>query len=225
MSYWKNYWNNIAENKSSLKQVQRDDLSASQLLVIEKHISKVLKINSEDELLDVCCGNGLITMRIAKQCKSVVGIDFSAKLVEAADGNKTCENLRFIEGDATDLSVSLDQKFDKILLNFSFQYFNYKEGLQVVSGLKKRLKPGGLLFIGDIPNQNKWWSYYDTFLKRGYYLKQWICRQPKMGKFWSEKELKSIARKNDMYGEVLEQTSNLPYSHYRFDFLLKHSKV
>ena len=222
MSYWKNYWNNIAENKSPLKQVQRDVISKTQFVLIEKHICDLLKINSNDELLDVCCGNGMITKKIAKHCKHTVGIDFSAKLIQDAQVNNECKKLKFKEENAVLLSDSLHQKFDKILLYFSFQYFNYCEGLQVVAELKKHLKPGGIILIGDIPDHKKLWSYYDSFLKRVFFVKQWICKQPKMGKFWSEKELMALASNNELKGVFLEQPSSLPHSHYRIDFILTH---
>ena len=36
MSYWKNYWNKVAQNSSPLAQVQRDAISKNQLLKIHK---------------------------------------------------------------------------------------------------------------------------------------------------------------------------------------------
>lgn len=224
MSYWKNYWNSVAENSSQLMQVQRDAISESQMGLIEKHICSVLNLQPEDALLDVCCGNGIITKRLARHCKQVVGVDFSEKLITAAQEHNESMNVRFIEEDATQLSRSLDFKFDKILLYFSFQYLNSTQGALVISEMKSLLKPGGKILIGDIPDQKKFWVYYDSFLKRVFYFKQWLVRQPKMGKFWSEKEMNALAAKNYFQGIYLTQDSALPHAHYRFDYVMTFDK-
>jgi len=220
MSYWKDYWNSVAEYKSPLLQVQRDAISESQLLLIEKHICSLLDLQINDVLLDVCCGNGLITKRLAKYCKQVIGVDFSKKLVETAQENSEQVNLHFIEEDATQLTRSIEIKFDKILLYFSFQYLNSMQGALVISEMKKLLKPEGIILIGDIPDQNKFWLYYNTFLKRAFYFKQWILCQPKMGKFWAEIQMDTLAKNNNLKGEYCSQNEDLPHSHYRFDYLM-----
>jgi ubiquinone/menaquinone biosynthesis C-methylase UbiE len=220
MSYWKDYWNNVASHKSPLMQVQRDAISESKMLLIEEHICSLLDLHSDDTLLDVCCGNGLITKRLARHCKQIVGVDFSKRLIAAAQENTESKNLSFIEEDATRLASSLDLKFDKILLYFSFQYLNTTQGALVISEMKTLLKPGGIILIGDIPDQKKFWVYYDSFLKRAFYFKQWLLRQPKMGKFWSVSEMDLLAQQNNLKGKYLCQNTDLPHSHYRFDYLM-----
>ena len=220
MSYWKNFWNKAAQSDSALMQVQRnaDDRT---LAAIESHICKLLNIKKTDEVLDVCCGNGLISTRIAKHCKTVVGVDFSSGLLHSAKEQDLASNIQFIEEDAIDLSNSIHQKFDKIILYYSFQYFDFKQGMQVVSEMKKLLKSRGQILIGDVPNKKKVWTYYDTLPKRFFYFKQWLFKQPKMGKFWSEKEMRMLAEENQLKGLFLQQDKKLPHAHYRFDFLVE----
>jgi 2-polyprenyl-3-methyl-5-hydroxy-6-metoxy-1,4-benzoquinol methylase len=87
--------------------------------------------------------------------------------------------------------------------------------------MKKLLKPNGLILLGDIPDQKHFWSYYNTISKRFFYFKQWLFNQPKMGKFWSEKEMMKIAKQNNLKGTFLKQKEKLPHAHYRFDFVLE----
>lgn len=221
MSYWKNYWNKTGQKQTALQQVQRDDINADQMLAINKHIIQLLDLKPEDTLLDVCCGNGLLSWSLSKSCKTVVGVDFSSSLIASARAMHSNTNLSFVEEDATNLSHTLDLKFDKILLYFSFQYFDRAKGQKVLQEMKKLLKPGGQILIGDVPDKKKFWTYYNTVPKRFFYFKQWLFRQPKMGKFWSEKEMQLLAEQNQLKGVFIEQDKKLPHAHYRFDFLMK----
>ena len=224
MSYWKIYWNNVAQNKSPLKQVQRDAVSKNQLFKIETHICELLNLQETDVILDVCCGNGLLTNRFSSYCKQVVGVDFSNELIKSAQNKYKRHNLSFIEEDATQLSKSIDLKFDKILLYFSFQYFNYSQGELVISEMKKLLKPGGKILIGDVPDKDKFWIFYNNFLKRAFYFKQWLFNQPKMGKFWAEEEMNKLSKENNLAGRLLIQNHSLPHAHYRFDYLMENKQ-
>ncbi len=219
MSYWKNYWNNIAASSSSFKQVQRDAINTYQMEEICAHISQTINLKASDMLLDVCCGNGLISSKLAKKCKSVVAVDFSEKLIKAAKKHCQQNNTEYYIEDALTLSDSIQIRCDKIILYFSFQYFNFHEGVKVIKELKKRLKPGGIIFIGDVPNSSCFWSYYNTFTKRIFYFKQRLFNQPKMGKFWSEKEILVIAERNGLKAEIRTQPKHLPHAHYRFDVI------
>tara|TARA_B110000902_G_C14210243_1_gene551086 strand:- start:87 stop:761 length:675 start_codon:yes stop_codon:yes gene_type:complete len=222
MSYWKNYWNNTALDKSLLNQVQRNSNKKDDgLLLVETHLVELLNLSNSDTLLDVCCGNGLITNRLSKHCNTVLGIDFSPLLIDIATQNNTYSSVEYLVGDATTITKRTNHKFDKIVLNFSFQYFNFEDGLRVVSEMKKLLKPNGLILLGDIPDQKRFWTYYNTFPKRFFYFKQWLFKQPKMGKFWSAQEMMKIAMQNNLKGTFLNQKEKLPHAHYRFDFLLE----
>jgi ubiquinone/menaquinone biosynthesis C-methylase UbiE len=221
MSYWKTYWNTSAKNKSLLQQVQRNtEDSNATLLLIEEHIKTLLQLKYSDCLLDVCCGNGIVTKSLSKHCKSTEGIDFSPQLIKNAKLSNSSSTIKYSVGDATRLAEHTEKKFDKIVLYFSFQYFSYDDGLKVVSEMKKLLKPNGIILLGDIPDRKFFWNYYNTFPKRFFYFKQWIFKQPKMGKFWSEKEMNKIAEATNLKGVFLKQNKNLPHWQYRFDFLL-----
>jgi hypothetical protein len=42
-----------------------------------------------------------------------------------------------------------------------------------------------------------------------------------MGKFWSEEEMNRICKSLGLKGEFMQQKSELPFSNYRFDYLIK----
>ena len=105
MSYWKNYWNNTALDKSLLNQVQRNSNTKDDgLLLVETHLVELLNLSNSDTLLDVCCGNGLITNRLSKYCSAVLGIDFSPLLIDVATQNNPYSSVEYLTGDATTIT-------------------------------------------------------------------------------------------------------------------------
>jgi len=220
MSYWKKYWQKAAQNESLFLQVQRNNnFNTENLKQIEDNICELINLKKEDSLLDVCCGNGLITINLALRCRKAVGVDFCEQMINAANKQSQLSNIEFIKEDALYLGNSIKEKFDIIILYFSFQYFNRSQGEKVIFEMKKLLKPKGKILVGDIPNKNKIWVFYDTPIKRFFYIKQKLFNQPKMGKFWSEKEMKAISKKLNLKGTYIEQPKYLPNMHYRFDYL------
>jgi 2-polyprenyl-3-methyl-5-hydroxy-6-metoxy-1,4-benzoquinol methylase len=87
-NYWKDYYNAKAEKfpQSPLRQVDRTldgrEMSQAQLDLTIEAVIQALELCHTDRVVDLCCGNGLITRAIAQQVASVVAVDFSEKLIE-----------------------------------------------------------------------------------------------------------------------------------------------
>lgn len=220
---WKNFWDNNANANATdvIGQVQRKDLKSTLLTV--NHIVRVLEIKNSDAVLDVCCGNGIITQQIAKKCDSIVGVDLSEMLLNVAKRDYKDMNCLYVNCSALEMSEHVQSNsFDKIYLQFSFQYFDkWKEGEKVIAEMLSCLKPNGKIFIGDITDHKNKYKLYDTPLKKAYYYKQMIQGRNRMGKFWKTTELDTIAKKLNVKGTYLEQSKELPYAHYRFDYLIE----
>tara|TARA_B110000967_G_scaffold198944_1_gene232703 strand:+ start:147 stop:818 length:672 start_codon:yes stop_codon:yes gene_type:complete len=220
---WKKYWDTIAINNpdNKISQVQRKDEESTFLTV--NHIIRILDITRVDKVLDVCCGNGIITCEIAKKCESIIGVDQSENLLKTAKTSSKELNIDYINGSVLKLSELLNgRKFDKIYMQFSFQYFDKKnQGDKVISELLKCLNPMGKIFIGDIPECDKFPDYYNSVIKKLRFYKDRLLLKNEMGKFWKVSELKAICLKNDVKGTYLIQPKELPYSYYRFDYLIE----
>jgi len=66
-------------------------------------------------LLDVCCGTGAFARIAANRCREVVGVDISGIMIRWADNQRrrrSLRHVRFIQGDAADLSGFDDESFD-----------------------------------------------------------------------------------------------------------------
>ncbi len=174
-------------------------------------------------MLDVCCGNGILTQQIAKKGNQIIGVDNSVKLLKVVAENYNDLNVAHINCNALNISQSMENKlFDKIYLQFSFQYFDEKkDGKRVISEMLKSLKPNGKIFIGDIPNHDNFFEFYGSFMKKLRYLKDKMLNKNSMGKFWKVSELDAICQKLGVNETFLKQPKELPYSHYRFDYLIE----
>ncbi len=224
---WKAFWNNRAEMfPERLAQVGRGDGSgyAEEAERFEKtlnHIFSTLKVEEGMPVLDLCCGNGLISHALAEKGAEVLGIDFAEKLLKIAK-KKAPKNARFIQGDALDLEGVVEEKFDRILLHFSLQYFTKeKEVRTLFKSMANLCSPGGMILVSDIPDSAKVGAYYTTPKDKLRRMWHKFKGQDDMGKFWKRKQLVKICSELGLSAEALDQPETLPYAHYRFDLIIR----
>ena len=225
---WQQFWQQQSKQTQPLEQVGRKGGKVVQqedfLKVYASYIAQKINLTSEDVLLDVCCGNGLLTHYFAPYCKQVVGVDFSEQHIQYAQSTYSGGNLSFYCGNALELHELKELEtytFTKSTLCFSFQYFESVElGLRVIEQLVQLLNSEGFIYLADIPDREKWFMYYDTPTKMLRLFKQMLLQQNDMGKFWSEEELNFIATKCNMKGFKMTQPNTFPYAHYRMDYLI-----
>ncbi len=220
---WKHFWDKqalAAEGAEQVGRIMEGKALEPQLMgAIAKHINEQLQLTATDKLLDVCCGNGKLSQLILPYCAEIVGVDFSEKLIAEAQ-QLNAHNIQFVLGDAS--TFSLNQRFDKTLLYFSFQYFEtYAMGKQVIQNLLLHTHPGGHLLIGDICDKRKFFSYYHSPKKLWNWFKQKLTKRNDMGKFWHPNELLRICHELGVKATVIEQENWQPYAHYRFDVLIE----
>jgi len=72
---------------------------------------KMVSFSKNDVVLDLGCGTGLTIPEIAKQVKMVVGMDYSAGMLEKAPKSS---NVIYVLGDAAEIPFE-DKYFDKVV--------------------------------------------------------------------------------------------------------------
>jgi len=113
-----------------------------------------LGIRKEHQVLDLGCGDGTTALPTAKLGAEVLGIDIARNLVEA--GNKRASkhglsNLKFQEGDATNLEQLPDKSFDLIVSVFGAMFA--PKPFDVAKEMVRVTRPGGRIVMGNwIPN-------------------------------------------------------------------------
>ena len=113
-----------------------------------------LGIKSGLKVLDLGCGDGTTALPAAKLGADVLGVDIARNLVEAGNRRARQEglgNLRFQEGDATDLSGLQDKSFDLVVSIFGAMFA--PKPFDVAREMVRVTRPGGRIVMGNwIPN-------------------------------------------------------------------------
>jgi len=113
-----------------------------------------LGIEKGSRVLDLGCGDGTTALPAAKLGADVLGVDIARNLVEA--GNRRAQehglaNLRFQEGDATDLAGLQDKSFDFVVSIFGAMFA--PKPFDVAKEMVRVTRPGGRIVMGNwIPN-------------------------------------------------------------------------
>src|SRR6266436_10539 len=113
-----------------------------------------LGITKGMQVLDLGCGDGTTALPEAKLGADVLGVDIASNLVEA--GNKRVKeqgltNLKFQEGDASNLHELNDHAFDLVVSIFGAMFA--PKPFDVAKEMVRVTRPGGRIVMGNwIPN-------------------------------------------------------------------------
>lgn len=111
---------------------------------------RILNLNPDDKILDLCCGQGRHTLELARRGYKAEGLDRSHYLIVRARTTAKKEGLTipFKEGDARNLRYPPDAFDVVMLLGNSFGYFEtMQDDLRALREVFRVLKPWGRLLI------------------------------------------------------------------------------
>jgi trans-aconitate methyltransferase len=100
-------------------------------------VLELLDAKPGERILDLGCGTGHLTARIAETGANVVGVDRSPEMIHQA--KERYPSLRFEVMDAQE--IQLDSQFDAVFSNATLHWI--KEPERAITGIKKSLRPGG----------------------------------------------------------------------------------
>jgi len=140
-------------------EVMAEDSGQSVLSSLESHILPLVpglvdELRRGIRVLDLGCGRGRIMIRLAElfPSSSFVGMDLSAEAIAAARNEASAKGLRNIEFAAIDLG-DLDEKAETASFDFITTLdavHDQAKPLNVLRGIHRALKPGGLYLMQDI---------------------------------------------------------------------------
>jgi len=109
-----------------------------------------LGITNGLKVLDLGCGDGTTALPEAKLGADVLGVDIASNLVEAGNARAKeagLANLRFEEGDATELAGIPDASFDLVVSIFGAMFAPRPQ--DVAKQMARVTKPGGRIVMGN----------------------------------------------------------------------------
>ena len=111
-----------------------------------------LKLDPRGRVLEIGPGPGWISIWLARQLPGIeiVGLELSPDMIRVAERNRVdegVENVRFVQGDAADLSGFESASFDGVVSNGSLHH--WLRPVVVLDEVARVLKPGGVVAIND----------------------------------------------------------------------------
>ncbi len=99
----KNYYDEIAKGYNNLY--------GSEQLKKWEIAKKIINFKNNEKVLDLGCGTGIITEKIAKRVNSVVGLDLSEEMLKNSIKK---DNVKYVIGDAKKIPFEKNE-FDKVV--------------------------------------------------------------------------------------------------------------
>jgi len=121
---------------------------------VEETVSQLRGLHPQ-RVLEIGCGTGLLLTRLAANCESFIGVDFSPEVLRQLKGylssRPDLSHVQLREGMAHELSFLGDDSVDLVILNSVVQYFPGTDYLlQVLEQAVRVTKKGGHIFVGDV---------------------------------------------------------------------------
>jgi ubiquinone/menaquinone biosynthesis C-methylase UbiE len=105
----------------------------------------LMALQPSDRVLDLGCGTGWASRRMAKVAGEVVGLDMADEMLRRAELTSSAfKNIRYVWGSAESIPAA-DNHFSKVLSVESFYY--YADQGKALDELRRVMAPGGELFI------------------------------------------------------------------------------
>lgn len=177
MSESKNVWKEFFADKKC-----GGHRSSAEEFLSKEAREKLFHLNGGKTLLDFGCGAGELLVYYAKEYERLVGVDFSASMLEEAGKRaleRKCDNITLILANDKTVWGKLDSSFDRITAAGVFQYLTYQEIDDFIFNASKYLNEDGKIVLFDMldPRLYPLWKMglfsrkeglWNIFLKTGY---------------------------------------------------------
>lgn len=224
--YWKSFWDRHVKtvDDNPFRQVGRtlnkEPMSEAMFRKFTAHTIDKLELDTDHSVLDLCCGNGLFSTEMAGRCQSVVGVDFSCKLI-ADMASRAPENVVGMVADVCEIKFR-PESFHRILFAAAIQHFSQPQVIRLFNELASWLKPEGLLLVADICDARRIWNFYDSQEREAIYFRNTAAGTPVLGTWLDRVWLEKLARYAGFsHTQAYDQPDDYWYAHYRFDLVCR----
>lgn len=225
--YWRDFWDqHIARARSDdpmrqvLRQRNKEPLSDEAFIAMAARTAHLLELEPHHVVLDLCCGNGLLTARLAPHCCQIVGVDFCMGLVVGFRRRATRSSAA-IAADASQVDFQ-QQSFHRVVLAAALQHFTQAQTIHLMKRVAAWLKPGGIFVVTDIPDSTRMWCFFDSRERESAYFENTMRETPIIGTWFDPRWLEKLGlHAGFQAARAVAQPSESWDSHYRFDLLCR----
>ena len=223
------YQESVNDNKQDtfndfLKQVGKtylgNTINHEQFEIILNSIRRELNIKQNDQVLDLGCANGLISIKISEKCNRVMGFDLSEDLIEIAKTNHQKENIVYHCQNIIDIDFTI-LVTAKLYMYEVLQHLKCNELKMLLRNISNASKAFSF-FIGSIPDQEKIFEFYNTKERKKYYFDEVLANGKfHIGNWWYKEQIQFLCEDLGLNCKIIEQDKSLHTAHYRFDCLIE----
>jgi SAM-dependent methyltransferase len=224
---WKAWWNDPKISEANLfQQVGRTvggvptgekDLDATAGAILA-----ALELTGNEIVLDLCCGNGLISRRIAPYCRKLIALDYSAPLIEIGRNQHAGSGIVFAVADVANLTLEDIgvSHIDAVFMANAFMFFDKSQAAGLFKLLRSVTGAASRLFLESIPDQDRILNFYDTPERLQAHQQRKAEGTEIMVNWWTKAALVALANSEGFFCQPLNQNPDRINHYYRFDALL-----
>ena len=222
--YWREHWLSASklEDGDPQKQVARTkfgkSISDNDWSRTCEYIVKQLHPKPSDMLLDLCCGNGLLTAYLCDHVRKITAVDYSKKLLDSF----VIENRKITKVLSDALSFDYESfMFDRVVMYYAAQHFSEGGLFIIVKKIYDSMVPGAIFLIGDIPDLHRKWNYFYKKEFREFYFSGLESGCPSVGTWYDKRFFEYLAEYIGFKEvKILDQPEFMNNSSHRFDVVL-----
>ncbi|HIH75016.1 MAG TPA: class I SAM-dependent methyltransferase [Methanosarcina sp.] len=210
--------------------------SSAEEFISSEAKEKLFHLDGGKTLLDFGCGAGELLVYYSPEYEKMVGVDFSASMLEEASKRimeRKCGNISLIQADDKTVWEKLDSSFDRITAAGVIQYLTYQEIDNFILNSSNYLNKDGKIVLFDIldPRLYPLWKiglfsqdtgFLNILRKAGFEFKNMISARAKnrpvniLGYSHSPDKLKKIVNKHDFEMTCVQSM----YYEYKFHAII-----
>ena len=225
--YWAQFWseyefdaNSVDEQSQVFRTRDRIPIDEDSWEYTVELVAKHMQFKSNDTLLDICCGNGLFTEAYSGLVESITAVDISDPLINTLK-SKNIANVDAFSDDVRNICFP-ESSFSKVLWYAGIQYLPESDIVNYLKELILWMKPNGILLIGDIPDRQKLWDYFNTPERVSLYFDGIGIQKPIIGTWLDPNWIEALCLCSGFKKvEIIQQDTKLIYSDFRYDIIAR----
>lgn len=228
MKDWYSHWQKYPSTTPEAAFFEQVGKTVNKKPVPEEFISAIiesirynLQLEEHDIVLDLCCGNGLLSRLVANYCLSLNGIDYSEVLIHVAKKFNRPDNVSYVCGSVLGVHSLIRHEIHKAYMYEALQHFTPGMLSLLFDELKVMFRDNSFsLFIGSVPDWSRRWKFYNTLSRKLDFLWKTIINEEAIGTWWCKKDITFLCKAKNLSVQFIDQNPILHTSHYRFDMLI-----